>query len=91
MTKAGVWGERPAIYPRILHWEVSSIALKYYFNFMFSLTVVVTGCTFHKHLLIKVPEQHQSKFIYLLPCTRQWQDRSTTSNLRTDVHINQVD
>ena len=58
----------------ILHCEFSIIALKYFLNFIFRLTVVVTGCTFHNHVLIKVPEQHQSKSIYLLPCTRQWQD-----------------
>lgn len=56
------------------HCEFGSIALKDYFNFIFHLTIVVTGCTFHQRLLIKVPEQHQFKSIYLLPCTRQWQD-----------------
>ena len=65
-----------SIQPIILRHEISSIALKCYFNFIFSLTIVVTGCTFHQHLLIKVPEQHQAKCIYLLPCTRQWQGPS---------------
>lgn len=54
--------------------DFSSIALKYYFSFIFNLAIIITGCTFPKHLLVKIPEQHQSQSIYLQPCTLQWQD-----------------
>lgn len=54
--------------------DFSSIALKYYFNFTFNLAIVIIGCTFPKHWVVKIPEQHQSQSIYLQPCTRQWQD-----------------
>lgn len=74
MTKVDIWESDLVFNLRYCNCEFSSMALKYCFSFIFSLTVVATGWTFHKRLLIKVPQQHQSKSIYLLLCTRLWQD-----------------
>lgn len=48
----------------------------YYFNSVIELTLGVSDRMLRKCLLLKGPEQHQSKSTYLLPCTHQWQGPS---------------
>lgn len=61
MTKGGLWESELVFNLLFCNCAFSSMALQYHFSFIFSLTVVATGWIFHKHLLIKVPQQHQSK------------------------------